>query len=75
MKPFQRPLELMTFLSGGIIFGTDRLALSAVAAAGVAYVFSLSDVYSFGFLMGAVAALPTWVILIAIFLMKVALSR
>lgn len=52
---------------------TVRLAIGAVVAAGIAYLFSLSTFYSFGFLMGAVAALLTAVILIVIFYITVSM--
>lgn len=48
-----------------------RLGIAAVIAAGIAYLFSLSDFYSFGFLMGAVASLLVQVCLILIFYIAV----
>ena len=52
-----------------------RLMIGAVVAAGVAYLFSLSEFYSLGFLMGAVAALITGVILTVVFFLKVAFGN
>ena len=49
-----------------------RLAIAAVVAAGIAYVFSLSDFYSFGFLIGAIASLLVQTCLILIFYIAVA---
>ena len=49
-----------------------RLLIGAVAAAGIAYLFSLSEFYSLGFVMGAAAALATGLILTVIFFVKVA---
>ena len=49
-----------------------RLAIAAAIAAGIAYVFSLSDFYTFGFLMGAVASLIVQICLIVIFYAAVA---
>lgn len=51
-----------------------RLAIGAVASAGIAYVFNLSDFFSFGFFMGAIAALMTSACLILIFYFKTAFS-
>lgn len=48
-----------------------RLGIAAVIAAGIAYLFSLSDFYSFGFLMGAVASLLVQTCLILIFYIAV----
>lgn len=49
-----------------------RLGFAAVIAAVIAYVFSLSDFYTFGFLMGAVASLLVQTCLILIFYIAVA---
>ncbi|MEL6465287.1 MAG: hypothetical protein AAFQ58_09990 [Pseudomonadota bacterium] len=49
-----------------------RLAIGAVVAAGIAYLFSLSEFYRFGFLMGAVAGLLVQTCLILIFYIAVA---
>ena len=48
-----------------------RLLIGSVVAGGIAYLFSLSEFYSFGFLMGAVAALLTSLILILVFYITV----
>lgn len=48
-----------------------RLAISAAFAAAVAYVFNQSDFYSFGILLGAIAALITALCVNTIFYMKV----
>ncbi|WP_136439452.1 hypothetical protein [Pacificoceanicola onchidii] len=48
-----------------------RLAIAAVIAAGIAYAFSLSEFYSLGFLMGAVASLIVQTCLIVIFYVAV----
>lgn len=52
-----------------------RLLIGAVIAAVISYLFSLSTFYSFGFLMGAVAALLTSVILTLVFFVKVNMSN
>jgi len=49
-----------------------RLVVGAVIAAAIAYLFSLSDFYSFGFLMGAVAGLLVQTLLIVVFYAAVA---
>ncbi|MEO9825142.1 MAG: hypothetical protein ABJF50_12070 [Paracoccaceae bacterium] len=51
-----------------------RLAIGAIVAAGIAYMFSLSTFYSFGFLVGAVAALMTALVISLIFYLKTAFS-
>ena len=52
-----------------------RLLIAAIIAAGIAYLFSLSTFYRFGFLMGSVAALLTSVVLILIFYIAVATRK
>lgn len=49
-----------------------RLAVGAGVAAVIAYLFSLSSFYSFGFMMGAVAGLMTQTLLILVFYIAVA---
>ncbi len=49
-----------------------RLIVGAIIAAVIAYLFSLSTFYSFGFLMGAVAGLLTQTALILVFYFAVA---
>ena len=50
-----------------------RLAIGAVVAAGIAFLLSLSEFYSFGIILGAVAALLTSLALILIFFIKVSM--
>ena len=52
-----------------------RRLIAAAIAAGIAYLFSMSTVYGFGFLMGAVAALLTSVMLIPIFFFTVSMRK
>jgi hypothetical protein len=52
-----------------------RLLIAAVISAAIAYLFSLNTFYSFGFLMGAVAALLTSVMLILIFYITVSMRK
>ncbi len=52
-----------------------RLGVGAVIAAGIAYLFSLSEFYSFGFLMGAVASLLVQTLLILIFYIAVSMRK
>lgn len=52
-----------------------RLIIGASVSAGIGYVFNLSTFYSFGFLMGAAAALVTSVILSVIFFFAVTLRK
>ena len=52
-----------------------RMAIGAVVAAGIAYLFSLSEFYSFGIMLGAVAALLTSLVLILVFYLTVSLRK
>ena len=52
-----------------------RLGIGALVAAGIAYLFSLSEFYSFGFLMGAVASLLVQTVLILIFYISVSTRK
>lgn len=49
-----------------------RLVIAGVIAAAIAYVFSLSEFYTFGILLGAVASLLVQLCLIVIFYIAVA---
>ncbi len=52
-----------------------RLVVGAMIAALIAYLFSLSTFYSFGFLMGAIAGLSTQTVLILVFYIAVATRK
>lgn len=52
-----------------------RLLIAAIISAGVAYIFSLSTFYTFGFLIGAAAALLVSVMLILIFYITVSMRK
>ncbi len=49
-----------------------RLAIGAAAAIGVAFLFTFSDFYSLGFVLGAVASLLVQLVLILVFYFAVA---
>ena len=52
-----------------------RLGIGAVVAALIAWLFSMSDFYSFGALVGGVAALLTGLIISLIFFLNVSMRK